>query len=201
MERYTRRKVADFSKLLHGLRAAADVPNLFATVDIQSPLLKEIVCTTDDGGCFPSAMKETLDWNFDNFDLKKAAKGEYEPTRGTNGDFDAACDAMEDIQQSLEEYCQPEVLSYSSHILPIVFALLDDTNVVVQATSCYVLGMFCERLEPEGVRPPPRPPRAQARGNARCHHQAQRPGNGRGSSGCNGCGGRGRVFALRLLGA
>ena len=134
MERYTRRKVADFSKLLHGLRAAADVPDLFATVDIQSPLLKKIVCTTDDGGCFPSAMKETLDWNFDNFDLKKAAKGEYEPTRGTNGDFDAACDAMEDIQQSLEEYCQPEVLSYSSHILPIVFALLDDTNVVVQAT-------------------------------------------------------------------
>ena len=30
---------------------------------------------------------------------------------------------------------------------------LDDTTVAVQATSCYVLEMFCERLEPEAVRP------------------------------------------------
>jgi len=53
----------------------------------------------------------------------------------------------------ISEHCQPEVLTYSSQILPIVFALLDDANIAVQATSCYVLEMFCERLEPEGVRP------------------------------------------------
>ena len=34
-----------------------------------------------------------------------------------------------------------------------MFALLDDSNIAVQATSCYVLEMFCERLEPDGVRP------------------------------------------------
>jgi len=70
------------------------------------------------------------------------------------GDSDArvrecACFALGQIS----EHCQPEVLSYSSQILPIVFALLDDANIAVQATSCYVLEMFCERLEPEGVRP------------------------------------------------
>uniref|UniRef100_A0A7S2YBI1 Importin subunit beta-1/Transportin-1-like TPR repeats domain-containing protein n=1 Tax=Entomoneis paludosa TaxID=265537 RepID=A0A7S2YBI1_9STRA len=53
----------------------------------------------------------------------------------------------------ISEHCQPDILHYSSQILPIVFGLLDDNNVAVQATSCYVLEMFCERLEPEAVRP------------------------------------------------
>lgn len=35
----------------------------------------------------------------------------------------------------------------------LFFSLLDDSTVSVQATSCYVLEMFCERLEPDGVRP------------------------------------------------
>jgi len=70
------------------------------------------------------------------------------------GDSDAqvrecACFAL----GQLSEHCQPEILSYSSKVLPIVFALLDDTTVSVQATSCYVLEMFCERLEPDGIRP------------------------------------------------
>jgi hypothetical protein len=74
--------------------------------------------------------------------------------------FTAAGDANPQVREcacfclgQLAEHCQPEILSYSSQILPIVFALLDDTTVAVQATSCYVLEMFCERLEPEGVRP------------------------------------------------
>ena len=72
----------------------------------------------------------------------------------TAGDADArvrecACFALGQIS----EHCQPEVLGYSSQILSIVFALLDDDNVAVQATSCYVLEIFCERLEPDGVRP------------------------------------------------
>jgi hypothetical protein len=53
----------------------------------------------------------------------------------------------------LSEHCQPEILSYSDQVLPIAFALLDDTTVAVQATSCYVLEMFCERLAPDDVRP------------------------------------------------
>lgn len=53
----------------------------------------------------------------------------------------------------ISEHCQPDILQYATQILPIVFGLLDDNNVAVQATSCYVLEMFCERLEPQAVRP------------------------------------------------
>ena len=42
-----------------------------------------------------------------------------------------------------------EVLAYSGQILPMVLALPDNANITVQATSCYVLETFCERLEPE----------------------------------------------------
>ena len=53
----------------------------------------------------------------------------------------------------LSEHCQPDILNYATQILPIIFTLLDDGSVAVQATSCYVLEMFCERLEPSAVRP------------------------------------------------
>jgi len=103
-DKHTRRKVGDFSKLLNGLRAAAEIPELFDNTDIQSPMLAKIIRTTDDGGRFPSEMKEKLDWFFDNFDLQKAAKGEFEPSRGMDDDYDAACDAIEDVQRELEAY-------------------------------------------------------------------------------------------------
>ncbi|KAL7555199.1 hypothetical protein ACHAWF_018860 [Thalassiosira exigua] len=112
-EKHTRRKVGDFSKLLHALRAAADIPELFENVEIRSPFLTKIVRTLDDGGSFPSGMKESIDWYFDNFDIDKAMKGEYEPARGLDGDYDAAVEAIEDIRQRLvdykEEICNTEL--------------------------------------------------------------------------------------------
>ena len=53
----------------------------------------------------------------------------------------------------LSEHCQPDILNYATQILPTIFTLLDDGSVAVQATSCYVLEMFCERLEPSAVQP------------------------------------------------
>ena len=73
-DKHTKRKVGDFSKLLNGLRAAAGIPELFENVGIHSPMLEKIVRTTDEGGCFPSDMKDKLDWFFDNFDLQQAAR-------------------------------------------------------------------------------------------------------------------------------
>lgn len=104
MDKYTKRKVGDFSKLLNGLRAAAEIPELFANAEIQSPMLEKIVRTTDENGCFPAEMKERLDWFFDNFDLKKAAMGEFEPSPGMDDDYDAACTEIEDIQRELQSY-------------------------------------------------------------------------------------------------
>lgn len=103
-ERHTKRKVEDFSKLLNGLRAAADIPELFDNVDIQSQMLAKIVRTTDDGGSFPAGIKNKLDWFFDNFDLKKASRGEFEPSRGMDDEYDAACDAIEHVKRELETY-------------------------------------------------------------------------------------------------
>lgn len=60
-DKHTKRKVGDFTKLLNGLQAAADIPELFQNVDIYSPMLEKIVRSTDEGGCFPSGMKEKLD--------------------------------------------------------------------------------------------------------------------------------------------
>jgi len=104
MDKYTKRKVGDFSKLLNGLRAAAEIPDLFANAEIQSPMLEKIVRSTDENGCFPAEMKERLDWFYDNFDLKKAARGEFEPSRGMDDDYDAACSEIEDIQRELQNY-------------------------------------------------------------------------------------------------
>jgi DNA mismatch repair protein MSH6 len=104
MDKHTKRKVGDFSKLLNGLRAAAEIPDLFANAEIQSPMLEKIVRTTDENGCFPAEMKDRLDWFFDNFDLKKAARGEFEPSRGMDDDYDAACNEIEDIQRELQKY-------------------------------------------------------------------------------------------------
>jgi importin-4 len=53
----------------------------------------------------------------------------------------------------MSEHCQPEILSYAEQILPTIFHLLDDATPSVQTVSCYVLEIFCERLEPKVVRP------------------------------------------------
>ena len=104
MDKHTKRKVGDFSKVLNGLRAAAEIPDLFANAEIQSPMLEKIVRTTDENGCFPAGMKERLDWFFDNFDLKKAAKGEFEPSRGMDEDYDEACNEIDRIKRDLQDY-------------------------------------------------------------------------------------------------
>ena len=103
-EKHTKRKVGDFSKLLNGLRAAADIPDVFQNTNINSPMLLKLVRTTDAGGSFPADMKEKLDWFFDNFDLEAAAKGQFEPARGMDDDYDSACDAIEDIKRQLTSY-------------------------------------------------------------------------------------------------
>jgi DNA mismatch repair protein MSH6 len=106
---YTKRKVGDFSRLLNSLRLATQIPELFAGVEIRSPLLLKILRTTNDGGCFP-VMSSELDWFFDNFDCDLAAKGLFEPSKGIDQVYDDACDDIDQIQVDLEEY-QNEVIS------------------------------------------------------------------------------------------
>jgi DNA mismatch repair protein MSH6 len=103
-KKHTKRKVGDFLKLLNGLRAAAGIPELFDNVRIRSPMLRKIVKTTDEGGCFPSDMEEKLDWFFENFDLRQAVEGDFEPSRGMDEEYDAACDAIEDVKRELKAY-------------------------------------------------------------------------------------------------
>ncbi len=103
-EKYTKRKVGDFSKLLNGLRAASQIPEIFEGTEINSGLLNRIVRTTDNGGLFPSKLSQHLDWFFDNFDCDLAAKGKFEPSRGTDEEFDEACDTIDRIIQELEDY-------------------------------------------------------------------------------------------------
>lgn len=100
---HTKRKVADFSKVLNGLRYASQIPELFAGVTFESGLLSKIVQSTQCGGCFP-VMTEALDWFFDNFDLEKAAEGQFVPTRGIDDEFDEASDAIERIMRELDDY-------------------------------------------------------------------------------------------------
>jgi hypothetical protein len=64
----------------------------------------KIVRTTDDGGCFPPDLNEKLDWFFENFDLKRAAKGEFEPAPGISEDYDNACETIENIKRELDEF-------------------------------------------------------------------------------------------------
>ena len=51
------------------------------------------------------------------------------------------------------EHCQPEILHYHGSVLPVVFQALEDAKHTVQGTSCYVLEMFCENLQPATLRP------------------------------------------------
>ena len=102
--KHTKRKVGDFSKLLNGLRAISQIPEIFDGIEIKSGLLNRIVRSTDDGGLFPSKLSEHLDWYFENFDCKEAALGNFEPSRGIDDDFDEACDAIDRIKQELEDY-------------------------------------------------------------------------------------------------
>ena len=103
-EKHTRRKVGDFSKLLNGLKAASEIPGLFADTEVESPMLAKIVKTTEDGGCFPAQMMEKLDYFFDNFDVKKAAKGDFEPSRGMDEDYDRALEEIDSIKHELEQF-------------------------------------------------------------------------------------------------
>jgi len=100
---YTKRKVGDFSKVLHGLRRATQIPELFNGIEIKSGLLRKIVCHTDEGGCFPT-MSQELDWYFDNFDCEKAAKGFFEPSKGIDELYDEAVDTISRIEAELNDY-------------------------------------------------------------------------------------------------
>ena len=102
--KHTKRKVGDFSKLLNGIEAISRIPEIFSGVDINSPLLGRIVRTQDKGGLFPSNLDKELDWFTSNFDCQKAAEGNYEPSRGVDEDYDAACDEIERIKEQLEAY-------------------------------------------------------------------------------------------------
>jgi DNA mismatch repair protein MSH6 len=94
---YTKRKVADFSKLLNGLRSATRIPEIFQDIEIRSGLLTKIVTLHSKGGSFPD-MENEVDWYFANFDCDKAAKGEFEPVRGIDALYDEACVEIERIE-------------------------------------------------------------------------------------------------------
>lgn len=100
---YTKRKVGDFSKVLNGLRCAAQIPELFNGIEIESGLLRKIVQFADQGGCFPD-MAEDLDWFFNTFDCDQAAKGLFEPTSGVDELYDDACATIEGIIEELSAY-------------------------------------------------------------------------------------------------
>ncbi|CAB9521407.1 protein MutS [Seminavis robusta] len=100
---YTKRKVGDFKKVLTGLRSASKIPELFADIDVSSPLLRKLVKTPNDGGCFPDVGEE-LDFFFETVDFAAAEKGEWEPGRGIDELFDEACDAIDQIHRELEQY-------------------------------------------------------------------------------------------------
>ncbi len=103
---YNKRKVNDFSKALHGLRQACQIPELFADLQLDpNGLLSKLVRLKDQGGCFPDMVQE-LDWFFANFDCNQAAKGLFEPSRGVDEAYDNACDTIERIQADLEDYRQ-----------------------------------------------------------------------------------------------
>jgi hypothetical protein len=100
---YNKRKVSDFSRVLQGLRNAAQIPELFAGIEIQSGLLCKIVRHADQGGCFPSIEQE-LDWFFENFDCDQAEKGLFELTEGVDDIYDDANDTIARIQSELNDY-------------------------------------------------------------------------------------------------
>jgi DNA mismatch repair protein MSH6 len=100
---YTKRKVADFSKILNSLRQACQIPEIFADVPLESGMLNKIVKLKDHGGCFPP-MSQELDWYFDNFDCEKAAKGDFTFTPGVDEEYDAACECIERVKADLADY-------------------------------------------------------------------------------------------------
>ena len=57
-------------------------------------------------------LKEQLEWFFDNFDLQKAAAGEFEPSPGMDEEYDAACDEIRNIKRELEDYKEEMCNSY-----------------------------------------------------------------------------------------
>jgi len=114
---HTKRKVGDFSKLLKGLTYAAKIPDIFCQLNIKSGLLKKIVNTKENEGCFPSGLNDELDWYFDNFDCDMAAKGMFEPTRGIDDDYDSACDLVSEIKEDLDDYKNKmSTMMYPKHI-------------------------------------------------------------------------------------
>uniref|UniRef100_A0A7S1B2X9 Uncharacterized protein n=1 Tax=Corethron hystrix TaxID=216773 RepID=A0A7S1B2X9_9STRA len=103
---YNRRKVEAFRRVLKGLEAADRIAETFENVDIRSGLLKKIVrrrAPDGGGGCFPR-METELRWFVDRFDGRRAARGNFEPPRGVNEEYDRACDAIEHLEQNLNDY-------------------------------------------------------------------------------------------------
>lgn len=103
MGTYTKRKVGDFSKILNGLQHAAQIPEIFQGIELESGLLLKIVRPVDQGGCFPD-MCEQLDWFVSNFDCDQAAQGLFEPKRGIDEAYDEACEKIDHIQADLIDY-------------------------------------------------------------------------------------------------
>ena len=110
---YTTRKVGDFSKVLHGLRHASRIPELFSGVEIRSGLLHKITRHPSEGGCFPD-MTDELSFFFDNFDIEKAKQGRFEPNRGVDDLYDEACDAIDQVTAELDAYKDDIISSFLS---------------------------------------------------------------------------------------
>ena len=52
----------------------------------------------------PGDLNEKLDWFFENFDVKKATKGEFEPLPGMSDDYDSACEEIKFIAGELNRF-------------------------------------------------------------------------------------------------
>ena len=42
---------------------------------------------------------------------------------------------------------------FNQKVLPVIFTALDDPHQTIQTTTCWVLEMFCENLQPETLKP------------------------------------------------
>lgn len=110
---YNIRKIKDFVDILGGLESVVKVCEVFAGLDIQSPLLRSIIKPNEEslssegrGGRFPlQEVKKTLHYFREIFDEKQAKQdGNIKPKQGVNVDYDTATATVSRLKHELESY-------------------------------------------------------------------------------------------------
>jgi len=100
---YTKDDVSDLYKVLMSLQAVSAIPEKFASISIQSPLLRGIVRLKRNGGLFPD-LQSALDWFFGKFDMENAKNGVFIPAPEVSSRFDSANEEIESIVEKLKEH-------------------------------------------------------------------------------------------------